>query len=61
MLIDEHAIPHSDPVLTLHTRYLHDDDGLVSAFLHEQMHWYVDAHAEAVAAAWASTYQCICS
>lgn len=37
--IDETQIPHSHPVLTLHTRHLGDDHGLLSAFLHEQLHW----------------------
>lgn len=37
--IDETQIPHSHPVLTLHTRHLGDDLGLLSAFLHEQFHW----------------------
>lgn len=37
--IDEQAIPHSHPVLTLHTRYLRDDATLLATFLHEQFHW----------------------
>ena len=37
--IDETAIPHSHPVLTLHARHLGDDHGLLAAFLHEQFHW----------------------
>lgn len=37
--IDEGEIPHSHPVLTLHTRHLGDDLGLLSTFLHEQFHW----------------------
>jgi hypothetical protein len=39
ILIDEEQIPHSHPVLTLHTRYIGDDYGLVAVFLHEQLHW----------------------
>ena len=39
ILIDERQTPHSHPVLTLHTRYIDDDDGLVAVFLHEQLHW----------------------
>jgi hypothetical protein len=42
--VDEEAIPHSHPVLTLHTRHLDSDDQLLSTFLHEQMHWLLDAH-----------------
>ncbi len=40
ILIDEKAIPHSHPVLTLHTRHLKDDDLLLSTFVHEQLHWF---------------------
>src|SRR5215831_2637444 len=42
--IDETAIPHSHPVLTLHTRHLKDDDLLLSTFVHEQMHWFLSQH-----------------
>jgi hypothetical protein len=45
--IDADAIPHSHPVLTLHTRHLDDDDLLLSTFVHEQAHWWLDAHPEA--------------
>ena len=41
ILIDERAIPHSHPVLTLHTRHLKDDDLLLSTFVHEQLHWFL--------------------
>jgi hypothetical protein len=33
-------IPHSHPVLTLNTR-IAEDAALLSAYLHEQMHWYL--------------------
>ena len=39
--IDERAIPHSHPVLTLHTRHLKDDELLLSTFVHEQLHWFI--------------------
>jgi hypothetical protein len=39
--IDERQIPHSHPVLTLHTRHLGDDMHLLSTFIHEQFHWFV--------------------
>jgi hypothetical protein len=42
--IDEDAIPHSHPILTLHTRHLRDDDLLLSTFVHEQAHWFFDQH-----------------
>jgi len=41
ILIDEKSIPHSHPVLTLHTRHLKDDDLLLSTFAHEQLHWFL--------------------
>jgi len=41
ILIDEKAIPHSHPTLTLNTRYLKDDDLLLSTFVHEQLHWFL--------------------
>lgn len=44
--IDEDAIPHSNPVLTLHTRHLKDDALLLSTFVHEQMHRYLAEHPE---------------
>ena len=44
VMIDEHSIPHSHPVLTLHTRHLKSDDLLLSTYLHEQLHWYLSAH-----------------
>jgi hypothetical protein len=49
--IDEEAIPHSHPVLTLHTRHLKDDELLLSTFVHEQTHWFISAHREDMAAA----------
>jgi hypothetical protein len=39
-------IPHSHPVLTLSTRYLKDDDLLLSTFVHEQLHWYLTENDE---------------
>jgi len=39
--VDEKSIPHSHPILTLHTRHLQDDDLLLSTFVHEQLHWFL--------------------
>src|SRR5579872_2365477 len=44
IVIDEDSIPHSHPVLTLHTRHLKDDDLLLSTFVHEQAHWFFQQH-----------------
>ncbi len=48
VVIDEESIPHSHPVLTLHTRHLGHDDELLSAYLHEQLHWYLAAKPKQV-------------
>lgn len=45
VIIDEEAIPHSHPVLTLHTRHLGEDDQLLSTFIHEEIHWFLDSRA----------------
>jgi len=42
IIIESGVIPHSHPVLTLSTRHLKDDDLLLSTFVHEQLHWYLD-------------------
>lgn len=47
VLIDEKAIPHSHPVLTLSTRHLKDDELLVSTFVHEQIHWFLTQNQKA--------------
>jgi hypothetical protein len=44
IVIDEKSIPHSHPVLTLHTRHLKQDDQLLSTYLHEQLHWFLTGH-----------------
>ncbi len=44
VIIDEKSIPHSHPVLTLHTRHLKQDDELLSTYLHEQLHWFLTRH-----------------
>ena len=41
VVIDETEIPHSHPVLTLHARHRHDDELLLSTYVHEQMHWFL--------------------
>jgi len=47
IVIDERAIPHSHPVLTLHARHLQDDELLLSTFVHEQFHWPLAEKADA--------------
>jgi hypothetical protein len=41
IVIEEGAVPHSHPRLTLNTRHLNDDGQLLSTFLHEHIHWFV--------------------
>jgi hypothetical protein len=43
VIIDEQSTPHSHPVLTLHTRHLNSDDQLLSTYVHEQLHWWLNA------------------
>jgi hypothetical protein len=51
IIIDEKSIPHSHPVLTLHTRHLDNDLQLLSTFIHEQIHWFEEERKEQKAAA----------
>jgi hypothetical protein len=46
IVIDDHAIPHSHPVLTLHTRHRRDDLLLLSTFIHEETHWFLEQHVD---------------
>lgn len=56
--IDERSIPHSHPVLTVHTRHLGDEHGLLATFLHEQFHWLEDRneHFREAMSAFAEAY-----
>ena len=45
VIIDQDEIPHSHPILTIHTRHLGNDDALLSTFIHEQIHWFEELHA----------------
>jgi hypothetical protein len=51
VVIDEKSIPHSHPVLTLHTRHRDADDILLSTYVHEQLHWHLTAHPKDTRAA----------
>ena len=41
IVIEEGAMNHSSPVLTLNLRFLNNDDLALSAYLHEQGHWWL--------------------
>jgi hypothetical protein len=49
-------IPYSHPSITLNT-WIHDDLGLLSMVLHEQMHWYVTWYSHARAPQWRSLFE----
>jgi hypothetical protein len=51
LVIEERVVPHSHPVLTLHTRHRDDDGLLVSTFIHEQLHWWLSKHPRQTASA----------
>lgn len=44
IVIDEHAMNHSSPVLTQNLRFLDNDDRALSAYVHEQAHWLLMEH-----------------
>src|SRR5437868_4550420 len=44
IVVDDKAVPHSHPVLTLHTRHLRDDALLLSTVVHEEFHWFFVQH-----------------
>ena len=46
--IQDGAIPHSHPILTLNTRPLDRDEIVLATFIHEQIHWFFEERAEAV-------------
>jgi hypothetical protein len=41
VVIDEGAINHAFPVLTLNTRFGNSPDELLSSYIHEQLHWHL--------------------
>jgi hypothetical protein len=44
VIIEDRAIAHSFPTITLNTRFLDSDDELLSSYLHEQLHWHLRNH-----------------
>jgi hypothetical protein len=44
VVIEERAMNHAFPVLTLNVHFLGSDDELLSSFLHEQLHWHLAQH-----------------
>jgi hypothetical protein len=51
VVIEERAINHAFPVLTLNARFADSSDELLSSYVHEQLHWHLrDRAAEQQAA-----------
>lgn len=44
VIIEERAMNHAFPVLTLNVRFADSRDELLSSFVHEQLHWYLREH-----------------
>src|SRR6266567_905420 len=44
VVIEERAMNHAFPVLTLNARFADSPDELLSSFVHEQLHWYLREH-----------------
>ena len=44
VIIDQGAINHAFPVLTLNTRFANSADELLSSYIHEQLHWHLQNH-----------------
>ena len=44
ILIEQGAVAHSKPVLTLNGRFLDNDDRALSQYVHEQGHWVLGRH-----------------
>jgi hypothetical protein len=45
VVIEERAINHAFPVLTLNARFADSSDELLSSYVHEQLHWHLRDHA----------------
>ena len=44
VIIEERAINHAFPVLTLNSRFANSSDELLSSYIHEQLHWHLREH-----------------
>ena len=43
--VDQASMPHSHPVLTLNTAHERNETMALAEFVHEQLHWFEEAHA----------------
>jgi hypothetical protein len=53
VIIEEQAINHAFPVLTLNARFADSEDELLSSFVHEQLHWHLRDRGAAMQSAMA--------
>jgi len=44
VVIEQGAMNHSFPVITLNVRFRNSPDALLSSYVHEQLHWYLRDH-----------------
>lgn len=44
VVIEQGAMNHSFPVITLNVRFRDSPDALLSSYVHEQLHWYLRDH-----------------
>ena len=44
VVIEERAMNHAFPTLTLNARFADSEDELLSSYIHEQLHWYLRDH-----------------
>ena len=51
VIIEQGAMNHSFPVITLNVRFRDLPDNLLSSYVHEQIHWYLRDHNDARVAA----------
>ena len=49
-------MPHSHPVLTLNTSFVRDEVALLSAYLHEQLHWYLTWYSKSRPSEWETLF-----
>jgi len=57
VVVEERAMNHAFPVLTLNVRFAGSPDELLSSYVHEQLHWYLREHDAQQKAAFAERRQ----
>lgn len=49
--IQSHVIPHSHPVLTMNTRHAENPKKILSVWMHEELHWWLEKNPKETALA----------